>query len=96
MATIPMTEVSVTSDAFPTDPQVTAEFDISTWMFAHLGGVGGGEIDVSFDGMTIASRLTPASALSAREWRQRSRKVWFKLAVAGMGQAVRVEAGTDV
>lgn len=96
MATIPMTEVSVAAASFPANPQVTAPFDPSTWMFAHLGAVGAGEIDVSFDGQTVASRLTPGTALSAREWRQRSTKVWFKLALAGVAQTVRVEAGTDV
>lgn len=96
MATIPMTEASVAATTFPANPQVTAEFDPSTWMFAHLGVAGAPDIDVSFDGVTVASRLTAASTLSAREWRQRSRKAWFKLATAGAAQTVRVEAGTDV
>lgn len=70
-------DVLTTDTAFPADPQVTIPFVPKSILVANESTADA--VEVSFDGVNPAGRLTAATATAAIEWAQGVTKVWFRV-----------------
>ena len=68
--------------AFPTTPQFDAGFKGSAAVVLYTG-TAGTEVEVSFDGTTVAGRLLAGVAPSACWDANTYQKAWFRTATAG-------------
>lgn len=93
MATMALATVSVSSDSYPTDPQVSPGFEPDSILVVNRSSTAADIVYISFDGVTDNGILIPG-LLPCLEYKEKRRKIWLRRDAGAATTSVNVMAGT--